>query len=84
MIQNNRADFQQKFSRYVERHKYIYCIHTYKYTYIPINLKKTKSSPKLNVDMAQILEVSDREVKITMISMLRTLKKKLDKILKHG
>lgn len=82
MIQNNRADFQQKFSRYAERHKYIYCIHTYKYTYIPINLKKSKQLPKCNVDMAQILEVSDRELKIRVINMLRALMKKLDNILK--
>lgn len=47
MIQNNRADFQQKFSRYAEKHKYIYCIHTYKYTYIPINLKKVKEITKI-------------------------------------
>lgn len=83
MIKNNRTDFQKKFLRYAKRYKYTYCIHTNKYTYIPINLKKKKSSPKLNVDMAQILEVSDKGLKTTIISMLRVLKKKLDNILKH-
>lgn len=33
--------------------------------------------------MAQILEVSDRELKITMINMLRALMKNLDNILRH-
>ena len=62
------SSFQQKIIRYAKRQKK------------KIQTEGTKQPPDPDSYMADILELSDQELKITMINMLRILMKKVDKL----